>query len=584
MKTVYFFLLLIFSFDTYSQNSKAFVETLETDIIFNEYLTKEIKVKKLNQILDEVIQSNFDEKDIILKYTQVNLLLTKAGEDKDQALYQFVELTEICDTTNQIGLKIYLGSLLQISSVLRENNAFELSYKYIEKGINIIERNNLKNYSQIQGFYNDAGVDLLSMSDYNRSLTALKKALSTGENKNYLQDAMIEYNLSFLYYELGNIDSAIFHQNNTCSYFEKIENLVSYPELNERYASSLGSLSIFYYSNNNYDKAQSTALKAKLVYKKIDIFNSGRYPHLFTLINLAINNKNEAQIEIIFKEIKNVSSKVEKGKYSFYLLLSNAYKEMGNSTQENNYLVLAYDQLQTEYANTVNKLQIFNSKLQAQILQREQVRFLNEKKELSRKALLNTSIISLILIFFIAILYILYVRTKNKKDLLEKERKISKIEIEKNEIKTKLTESELSEKRMIANRLASHIKLKQQTETAFLQKIKELKRSNTQNIEAEISELQVKMMNLISIDRNFEYNLHVDDINQEFKEKLRNNHPELSNKEMQFCAYLLLGLTTKEIGSITNQTDGAIRVYKTRLKNKLIGDLDTDLTTYLQKI
>lgn len=578
-------MLLIFGPVVFPQGSnnkcREYINTLEADIVFNQYVTEKDKVEKIRQLVGEVNKTDFDRKEFFLKYALVNLKL--AEKQNDEALYEFVELIEGCDTTNQVDLLVYLGSLLKIGDILRENGVDELSYDYVKKGIQTIEVNNYKTYPWIQNFYNDAGVDLLSMGEYEKSKSLLKNALFYS-SKDGLQDAMIEYNLSFLYFEMGDLDSAIIHQENTRYYLENIVKLSSYAHLFQRYANSLGSLSFFYYSLGDFEKAKTEALKAKLAFEKIDVFDSGRYPHLYTLINLAIENGDQDQIPILLSEIENVANKVELGKYNFLQLLSDAYGELGDYNQVNNYLKKTFDQFQAENSIVINKLQLYNSKLQAQILTIEKNRFQSEKKELKRKAFYNTLFISLILISIVAILYILYIKTRNKKNILEKEKEISKIELEKNEIKTKLTESELKEKRMVTNRLASHIKLKQETETAFLQKIKELKRKNTQNIEAEISELQVKMMNIINIDQNLEQHLQVDDIHLEFRLKLKEKHPDINEKELQFCSYLLLNMTTKEIGSITNQSDGAIRVYKARLKSKLIGKQEIDLIDYLQNI
>jgi hypothetical protein len=598
MRFLILLLLLIVGFAGYSQNANTcekFVEILETEIVFNEYLTDEVRVEKISHLIENVSKENFDKKEIFLKYAKLNLANVKNKEANDQSLYKFVELTEICDTTNQIEIRIYLGSLLLISNMLRDNHVFEISNRFIGEGIDFIERRKLKNYPWIQKFYNNSGGDLLVMGEFKKCRVASKKALFYGGRKDFLQDALIEYNLGFLYYQLSNLDSAIIHQKHACSLLEKINNLSSYAYLYSRYGNALGSLSLFYYKNNNFVLAQSTALKAKSVYEEVDLFNVGRYPHLKTLINIAIKDNNEDQIKILQDEITSVASKTKTGIFNFSELLSDSYKGIGNTSKEIDYLKLAYGQVQTENDLTLSKLQKYNSQLQSQILHRENARLENERKELNRKALFIASIIALVIISLITILYVLFIQARNKKNLLvkeneisrieyEKEKEISRIEYEKTEIRSKLTESELTEKRFITNQLASHIKLKQQTESAFLQKIKELKRKKPQNIEVEISELQVKMMNLINMDQNFEHIQHVTELNQDFRWKLKKAHPELNQKELQFCTYLLSNLNSKEISAITNHSDGAIRAYKTRLKNKMLGQLEIKLVDYLQNL
>jgi hypothetical protein len=585
VKSIISIILVAFGISGFGQNisvCESYVDVLETEIIFNEYLTDELITEKLIVLIDQVQKNDFEKKDLFLQYAAINLANLQG--DPDKVLYQFIELTENCDTKDQTELRIFLGCILQISNIYRGNNANELSIQFIQKGLNQIEKKELTDYPWAQDFYNNISVDFLSKGDYTGCKTALNKALLYGKNKTPLQDAMIEYNLSFFYFEVQNIDSAIFHQENACAHFKQIENLQTFPHLYSRYGNSLGSLALFYYQNNELEKAKSTATLAKMVYDKIESFDGGRYPYLYTLINIAIDENKNDEITQLVQDIELVANHIENGKFNFFQLLSDSYTRIGNPEEEINYLGLAYSQFQIENDSVIVNLQKYNTKLQSEMLNHEKNRFLTEKTELKRQSLFNTIIISLISAFLITVLYIFYIKTRNKKDLLEKEKKISKIELEKREIKTKLTESELNEKKLVANRLASHIKLKQQTESAFLQKIKELKRTHPENIEAEISQLQVKMMNLIGIDQNYEHQLKVNDLNQEFRIKLKEQHPDLSDKEMQFCTYLTLNLTSKEIGSLTNQTDGAIRVYKNRLKNKLIGKQQMDITQYLQNI
>lgn len=558
------------------------IDSLESEIIFNEYLTDESKTQKTIDLIEYAKEIDFKKKDLFLSYAEINL--ANIREINDFILYNYIELTENCDISNPAERRVFLGSIFQISGIYRHNNATELSIQFIQKGINLIEKENLTDYPWIQDYYNHIGVAFLSKGDYENCKIALNEALLYGKKKAPLQDAMVEYNLSFLNFEINNLDAAIDHQEKACATLKQINKLNSFPELYARYGNSLGSLAFFYYKNQDIEVANSTALRAKKVYEKIETYDSGRYPHLYTLINISIDKKLNEQIHQLLLDIEFVANKIETGKFNFLLLLSDSYARMENTSKENSYLNSAYFQFRVENDSIIFNLQKYNSKLQSEMLMHEKKRFISEKEELNRQSIFNTVIISVISLFLITIIYTFYIKTRNKKDILEKEKKISKIELEKTEIKSKLTESELNEKRLIANRLASHIKLKQHTETVFLQKIKELKRSNPQNIETEISQLQIKMINLIGIDQNYEQRLEVNDLNQEFRAKLKKNHPDLNDKEMQFCTYLILNLTTKEIGSITNQSDGAIRVYKNRLKNKLVGKQKMEILEYLQSI
>lgn len=139
VKKTFIFLQLLFIGLTgnaqHNANFIDFIEILEMDIVFNQYISDEIIIEKINELIQSTNKSEFNQKDILLNYTQVNLSLLK--DSSDMVLYELIELTEVCDTTNSTEIRIYLGSLLQISEILRNDNAVDLSYKYLLKGIQI---------------------------------------------------------------------------------------------------------------------------------------------------------------------------------------------------------------------------------------------------------------------------------------------------------------------------------------------------------------------------------------------------------------------------------------------------------------
>ena len=94
------------------------------------------------------------------------------------------------------------------------------------------------------------------------------------------------------------------------------------------------------------------------------------------------------------------------------------------------------------------------------------------------------------------------------------------------------------------------------------------------------------------IDRNLQLN---DDLNQ-FRRHFEGVHPgffqslaeqaqgPLSSTELRYCAYLRLGLSTKEIASLLRIEPHSVRVGKHRLKQKLRLDKHTDLEYFINKL
>ena len=72
--------------------------------------------------------------------------------------------------------------------------------------------------------------------------------------------------------------------------------------------------------------------------------------------------------------------------------------------------------------------------------------------------------------------------------------------------------------------------------------------------------------------------------NLNFSNTLRKQHPFLTDQEIGLCNYFRLNMPSKEIASIEGITDGTVRVYKNKIKNKIgLSQLDS-LNEYLVNI
>jgi len=75
------------------------------------------------------------------------------------------------------------------------------------------------------------------------------------------------------------------------------------------------------------------------------------------------------------------------------------------------------------------------------------------------------------------------------------------------------------------------------------------------------------------------------DVHENFYEALKDNFPQLTEKEKKLCALLRLNLTTKEIAAITHQNINAIEVARTRLRKKLnLSNTDINLSNFLASL
>lgn len=88
----------------------------------------------------------------------------------------------------------------------------------------------------------------------------------------------------------------------------------------------------------------------------------------------------------------------------------------------------------------------------------------------------------------------------------------------------------------------------------------------------EVSEMLRLIDNFIQLDdKTFE--IQIDELQQDFYKNLKEAYPELSTYDLRLCAYVKLGLSSKEIAQIQGVLPSSVNVSRSRLRKKL--DLDT---------
>lgn len=113
-----------------------------------------------------------------------------------------------------------------------------------------------------------------------------------------------------------------------------------------------------------------------------------------------------------------------------------------------------------------------------------------------------------------------------------------------------------------------------------LQALKEASKENQSVINAVEKEIEHFLKSGIweRFDTSFS-NLHTD-----FHKNLLNNFPTLSPKELKLSAFILLGMSTKDMASLLNQEPDSIKVARYRLRQKLELDKGQNLQAFLASI
>lgn len=148
-------------------------------------------------------------------------------------------------------------------------------------------------------------------------------------------------------------------------------------------------------------------------------------------------------------------------------------------------------------------------------------------------------------------------KEKHQQELLLKQKDMEMV-LTNNQVQTQLNENII-------------LKLKKAQQKGELQK----------NINLVISELhqQNEINNRMKL---MEQNM--DAVNATFFESLIKAHPNMTRVDKEFCSYIKIGLSSKEIAIIRNTTVNSVNVTKTRLRKKLNIESDITITSYLRSL
>jgi hypothetical protein len=81
-----------------------------------------------------------------------------------------------------------------------------------------------------------------------------------------------------------------------------------------------------------------------------------------------------------------------------------------------------------------------------------------------------------------------------------------------------------------------------------------------------------------------EFDIYFEQMHNGFFGKLSKQYPALTQSEKRLCAFLKVGMSSKEIGSLTQKSYKSIEVFRSRIRKKLGLNMSINLTDYLNKI
>lgn len=117
-----------------------------------------------------------------------------------------------------------------------------------------------------------------------------------------------------------------------------------------------------------------------------------------------------------------------------------------------------------------------------------------------------------------------------------------------------------------------------------IQEHDDVKAHRTADVQKQLAKIQSVIRENIAHDDDWKDFTHNFDLAYDnFTQKLRQAHPELTESDLRICCYLRMGLSSKEIAPLLNISYRSVEMSRYRLRKKMGLTRETNLTDYLQK-
>lgn len=557
-----------------------------------------LKVKSLLRLGSTYLSmNNLDSAEIC--FDQSTALSIKNGFD-DYHMYSIVQTATV-----RIVQAKYSKALLLLKKVETKPDGIYKAYAYNSKGIifsnladystaleyymkslDILKKQNDKDNKYIAGINNNIATVYIYMDDSDAALRHLEDALTLTEGTNLLN---VRNSI------LNNIGNIFLEKNktDTAGYYFKKAYEVSREMSNPQYkVISLINIANYYLSINQIDKAGDYLNRCNVFVKKYDNITWDIQYKIHRAVYLDKKNQSDSAINMLEDALKT-SQKHRLKELSIPIMKRIAQFASENGDYKKAFRYLNEHQIISDSIYNLKKLQIIeNLKAIHELDSKEQeIKYLkleNKKKEQQKTNLIFIGFLAVLLLS--AVIYILLIRNKStKQKLLLADEHAKRKELE---IKNKDAENEKIKLRLENKEKEIFIKVNQiiQTNelirviTNKLQKISKSVPSENKKLKKDVQDLllQIKSQDRKKLWKEFEVRFL--NVHKDFYKKLLAKYPKLTPNERKLCAFLKLNMSTKDIASITLQSNNAILVARTRLRKKLDLDSDDNLTAFIQSL
>lgn len=471
-----------------------------------------------------------------------------------------------------------------ISMICNFNLALELEHTSPKRAMQFLDRSiefdkKLKKNYYITHLYHAKGRFYYNDKRYPKALYYFRQALKNLNPDQKLYIASMQNNFGLVYDKAGRSDLAVKEIQKGIKILEHKKN--PNKEEVEFINQMKDNLGWFYFNLKDYDNA------GKFLYQQFEYYKSKRNYYRSIIIAKKLfdtysktgqSDKQKNIIDYLLSiesQSNNISDQITLNEIiQSYYTGNNNLSQLKIISEKLTQLYHTYNAQNKE--NTQKISDNLNSLIIKNIDDNHDYDILFQKKK--NQWLISLTILCIIIL--IVIIFSVKNKIKNEKEIAQKQKEL----FESNE---KLLKQNLNFQKEKVNNLHKTLNLKIDIEQTLLENLKKIKKNKNIDIDSEqlLRDLLSKVNNLILIDkRNYQFSDESYIENKLFIEKLADRFPALTNKELKLCPYFRMDLSSKEISSLENNTDGSIRVYKTKIRNKLGLTKDDDLSAFLNSI
>lgn len=340
-----------------------------------------------------------------------------------------------------------------------------------------------------------------------------------------------------------------------------------------------------YFIQDDLDKAEFYLDKAIELVRQSGVDSAGLQAYLNKALLLAITGRKKEAMTMVAVIEKNLDHRDPERRLDTYSQLSEIKFLTGDS------LAALRDVLAMESLGDSLRKMESEEQLRQLLTFYNSERLKEHNNTLRQSVRIRSNIIGGIILLIVLLtafaVYLIYkMKSDRKKNLLirAQKEKIQELQRLEHERKEKELKSELDSK----NRQLVAFSLDASSVSEFHKKLYDslsaLKGSLSPDVLTEVNQVLSLLKNFNKALVSEDFRVYFNDVHPEFTKKLSELYPDLTPTELRLCSYLYLGMSTKEIASITFREIRSVESSRLRLRKKLNISGEITLNKFLHSI